>query len=381
MKKLLLMTITLTMLALINSGCKQKKTKPPEEVKKIEDIKIGAIQPLTGDVASWGQHGERAMAIALEEINSTGGIHGRPLKLILEDSKGDPKVGVNALNKLIDIDKVPIIIGDAISPVSLSTAPIASKRHVVLLSPGSTAAILTEVGGDFFFRIMPSDSLQSRITADWIINSGYKKVAIIGSNNIWGHGLVRYFEKFYKEKNGQIVFQELVDDKTFDFRTIIGKILASKPEAIYAPLYQSQAGSFLRQLKELGYKIQVFGADVWEAPELLETAGTSADGVLFTTFVHKDNEISRDFRAKYREKYGLDPINYSYFAYDALILASKAVNQAGYDADKIRVFLLNTKNFQGTTGITSFDENGDVTTKTFEKMTIKEGKIVPWQSK
>jgi len=361
-------------------GCDKSKEEPVA-IKKEEPavIKIGVIQPLTGSVASWGQHGKRAMEIAADEINARGGIGGRKLVLILEDSQGEPKVGVSALNKLISVDKVSLVIGDAISPVSFATAPIASERHIVLLSPGSTAALLTKTGGDFFFRVMPTDALQSEITAKWIADLGYKKVAIIGSNNVWGQGLVEFFDRDFPKDGREIVYKELVDDKAADFRTIIEKISASAPDAIYAPLYQTQAGQFLKQLKQLGFEIQVFGADVWEAPELLETAGEAAEGVLFTTFVQKENEVSRAFSQKYRQKYDMDPINYAYFAYDALNLAAYAIEAAGDDAEKIRLELLNTKDFIGATGITAFDENGDVTTKTFEKMTIKDLTVKPWR--
>jgi branched-chain amino acid transport system substrate-binding protein len=345
--------------------------------KKLEVIKIGAIQPMTGTVASWGQHGERAMRIAVQEINAAGGIRGHQVQLILEDSQGDPKVGVNALKKLIDVDKVPLVIGDAISPVSFATAPIASTRHVVLLSPGSTAALLTREGGNYFFRVMPSDALQSKITAEWIAGLGFRDVAVVGTNNVWGKGLVEFFSREFPKRGGRLALEQLVGEQVSDFRTVIEKIRAADPDAIYAPLYQTQAGQFLRQLKQLGVPIQVFGADVYEAPELLETAGDAANGVLFTTFVQQDNDISRNFRAKYRAEYGMDPINYAYFAYDAMKLAAHAIDEAGYNAARIRQALLRTRDFRGATGITAFDEHGDVTTKTFEKMQIRGGRIVP----
>lgn len=350
-------------------GCAKKEPKV---------LKIGVIQPLTGDVASWGKHGRNAMEIALKEINEQGGINGKKVELIFEDSKGDPKEGVNALNKLIDADKVPIVIGDAVSTVSFALVRIANDRKVVLLSPGSTAARLTKEGGRFFFWVMPSDALQSKITASWIKEMGYTKVAVLYVNNVWGKGLEEFFVDEFPKVGGEIVLNESVEDGQSDYRTVISKIIESKPDCIYAPLYQRGAGQFLKQLREQGVKTQVFGADVYEAPELLETAGDAANGVLFTTFVQKGNEISRKFKEKYNEAFGMDPINYAYFAYDALKIAAIAIERGGYTGEGIRQALLDMKDYVGATGPNIFDEHGDVTTKTFEKMIIKEKKILPF---
>lgn len=124
--------------------------------KEPGEIKIGAILPLTGDSALYGESIKKGIDLAVEQINSEEGVKGRKVTVIYEDSKAVPSVGVASFQKLISIHRVPVVIGDAVSSVTLAIAPIAEKNKVVILSPLSSAPAITEAG-DFIFRNVPSD--------------------------------------------------------------------------------------------------------------------------------------------------------------------------------------------------------------------------------
>ena len=146
--------------------------------KDKEIIKIGAILPLTGDLATYGQSGQEGMEIALDEFNKE---FPNKVKLVLEDDKGTVKDGISAINKLITNDKVQIIMGSMSSGVTLGIAPIVEKNKVVLVAPTSTASEVTNAG-DFIFRICVSDEYEGKAMATW------------GNANDYKHFLPRIFE-------------------------------------------------------------------------------------------------------------------------------------------------------------------------------------------
>jgi len=343
-------------------------------------VTIGIMTPLTGEVASWGDMQRKSTDMVLSEINTKGGLHGRKVNVIYEDDQAMPKVGVNAFKKLASIDKVPIVVGSPASGVTLAVAPIANKEKVVLLSSGSTA---TNVGsaGPFIFRIMPSDEVQAAIMAKWAQDLGFHRIAIIYVQNAWGTGLKEAFEKEFTILGGEIVSSQGVSPEATDFRGILSKIVTSKPDALYAPLYTRAAGLMVRQAKELGINKQVLGADVYETPEFIEVAGKAAEGVLFTRYGQYNGKEYQAFAKRYKELYSRDPEAYAAYCYDALQIALKALEACppnDVSGERVRENLFNIKGFKGVTGISTFAGNNSATGKTFDCIMVKDGKNVPW---
>ena len=367
-----LLMLGLLVILLFTFGCSKKE---PAEVK------IGILTPLTGDVASWGEMQKRATELALEKVNSLGGVKGQKVKVVYEDDQATPKVGVNAFQKLTQVDKVPIVVGSPASNVTLAVAPIANQAKVVLLSSGSTA---TEVGkaGPYVFRIMPSDEVQSSIMADWAWELGYKKVAIIYEENAWGRGLMEAFTKDFPARGGTIVTVQAADPGATDFRTQLLKIMTLSPDAIYAPLYTRGAGLMIKQAREMGIEQQVLGADVYGTPELIQAGGTAVEGVLYTTFGEYHGPEYQEFAKRYKEKYGIDVETYTTYCYDAFMIAVEAIERIPKEKDingpNIREELLKIKDYRGVTGLTTFDGRNSAIGKTFDKMTVKNGKHVPY---
>ena len=350
--------------------------------KKEKEIKIGVMTPLTGDVASWGDMQRRSTELALTKVNAVGGINGKKIKVIYEDTQADPKTGVNAFNKLAEVDGVPIVVGSPASNVTLAIAPLANQKKVVLLSSGSTAP---EVGkaGPYVFRIMPSDEVQSSIMADWVWELGYKKVGVIYVENSWGRGLMEAFTKDLKAKGGIILTIQPTDQDATDFRTQLFKIQALNPDAIYAPLYTRGAGLMIRQAREAGLKQQILGADVYGTPELIQAGGDAVNGVLYTTFGEYHGPEYQQFAQKYKEKYGIGVETYATYCYDAFMIAIEAIKRipSGNEISgpNIRKELLKIKDYHGVTGLTTFDGRNSAVGKTFDKMTIRDGKHMAYQ--
>ena len=128
-------------------------------------VKIGAILPLTGDAAKYGESAKEGIELAIKEINAEGGVKGHKIEIIYEDSQGLPTTGVSAFQKLITSNRVPAVIGGLFSSVTLAIAPIANREHVVVLSPTSSAPAITKAG-DYIFRNCASDIFEGKIMAE-----------------------------------------------------------------------------------------------------------------------------------------------------------------------------------------------------------------------
>ena len=344
--------------------------------KKETEIKIGAILPLTGEAAKYGESAKKGMYLALEEINSTGGINGRKLAIIYEDSKGDPKEGVTAIQKLIAVHKVPALIGAMASSVTLAIAPIAEKNKVVLLSPASSAPQITRAG-NYIFRNCYSDVFEGTKMANYIINeTKFRELAIMHVNNDYGIGLKNVFTKRFTELGGKVVATETYEFGARDFRSQLTKIKNSHPEAIYIVGY-GEMGRLLVQAVELRLYTPFFGCLMFEDPDILRIAGKAAEGVIYTFPSYDPNsqeKLVRNFISVFQKKYGHKPDGFAANAYDALNILSFAIKKGDQKADEIKQALYSVRNYSGITGETSFDKNGDVI-KPIGIKEIKNGKF------
>lgn len=363
-----IVSLVVILVFLFSLGCGKKDEK---------EIKIGIITPLTGDVSSWGEMQRRSTELALEDVKDM------KIKVTYEDDRADPKVGITAFRKLLDAEKVPIVVGVPASNVTLAVAPIANERKVVLLTSGSTA---TEVGnaGPYVFRIMPSDEVQSMIMATWAMELDYKRVAVVYVENSWGQGLKDSFEKDFRNRGGTIVTVQPTTQDTTDYRTQLAKMKALQFDAIYAPLYTRGAGLLIKQARELGLKQQILGADVYGTPELFKAGGNATNGVLYTTFGKYSGPEYQPFAKKYKERYGVEPETYATYCYDAFNIAIEAIRQLQQKQKEIsgpnlREELLKLKDYKGVTGTTIFDGQNSAKGKSFDKIIVKDGKHVPYQ--
>jgi branched-chain amino acid transport system substrate-binding protein len=348
--------------------------------KKIEttsDIKLGATFPLTGEVASYGQKAKRGIEMAVEEINAKGGVLGRKVVIDFQDDRNDKKEAVTIVTKFATIDKVPVVFGSAGSSATLAIAPIANQNKVVLITPVSSSSQLSTEGGKYFFRTVPADDLQATILSDWVFDSGAKNVAIVFTNNSWGKPLAEGFQRKYTAKGGKVLLSEGVAENAGDLRTVISKIKKLQNlDAVVSPTYPKEGGTFVKQLKELGLKVQLFGGDNWGSPEFLNIAGQAAERVFYTAPAESKSQPFNDFAQRYKAKYGEEPDIFGAYAYDAANAIFKAIETGkSTEADKIREALLKVS-FTGVSGEIAFRPNGDLVAEAFSKKTIKDGKSI-----
>lgn len=346
--------------------------KPKEEV-----IKIGFIGPLTGDAVNFGQNARAAVELAVDKVNFLGGINGRNLEIIYEDGKCNPQDAVNAANKLIDIDKVPVIIGGLCSGETLSVSPIAERNKVVLFSYCSSNPKITEAG-DYIFRDYPSDNFQGKYGAEFAFNKlKSRKAALLYCLNDSCVGIKDVFKKEYKKLGGKIVLEEGFDVANRDFRTIFAKVKEANPDLVYMLAMIEGTIVALKQAKELGLNVKFLGGESWNDSKILREAGVAAENIMYSVYL---SSLTEEFKALMKEKTRSDEIiQCSPPAYDAVMIIANILRKVGSDSTKIKDELYKIKNYQGVSGTISFDENGDLTTANYILKIVKDGKAVPYE--
>lgn len=347
--------------------------------KSEQEIKIGAVLPLSGSTGKYGENAKKGIDLAVKEINLNGGINGRKLLVIYEDTQGLPQQGVAAVRKLITIDKVPVIIGEMASSVTLAIAPVVEKNHVVLISPASSNPDITNAG-DYVFRTCVSDlfegSLIARVAAN---NLHLLKTAVLYINNDYGEGLKNVFINEFKKSGGEIVAVEKFEPDTTDFRSQLVKIKEVSPEGIFLVGYKEMI-LILRQFAELQMKCQILSTVMFDDPEIIEKTGGAAEGTVFTNWrLDKSRKETQAFLEAFNTEYGTEPGIFAPESYDALSIVALAIRRGGYSADKIKEIIYSIKDFPGVSGNMSFDQNGDVE-KTLVIGTIKNGKFENFES-
>ena len=341
-----------------------------------DSIAIGAALPLTGPTSYYGEDSKRGMDMALDEINAAGGVRGHKLRVIYEDTQGNGKQAINAVRKLISADNVPVIIGCGTSTETMAVAPIVEQNKRTLITPVSSAASISSAG-NFVFRSVPSDGLQARDLAEWMRELNYHRVALIFVNQTWGVGLKNDFVREFQNRGGEILTEEATDLDEKDFRTQLANMRAKSPEAYVAIIYAKEGGILLKQARELGINSQFFGADPWTKQQFADGAGPAADGVLFTTPAKYQGPEFAPFAETYRKRYGKEPGIYDAHGYDCMKLVAKAIQEGGLTGPDIQAAMAKIRGYQGVTGETTFDDNGDVTSKDFARMTWNKGVLQP----
>lgn len=358
MKKLFALFISASMVAfsLVVSGCQPSARN---------EIVIGASAPLTGDGANYGLVEKEGIDLAVKQINDSHYL-GKKFKVIIEDDRMSPKDGVSAANKLIDIDKVPVILGPFGSSVVLAVAPIADRTKTVEISASATADDIKNAG-DYVFRITPPNSKQGDDDARFCFDTLHcKTAAIVYQLNDYGQTLKDAFQKKFTELGGKVVTTQGIVLNSTDMRTQLLVVKGKHPQVVFFPLHYQDAAVMLKQAKQLGLNCYFVSTDGAMTQDLLKIAGNAAEGVYFSTLAlgyGVSDSLIAAFTKSFEKMYGKKPDVYSAYYYDVTNLIARAIKNVGTNATKIKDYLYTVKgnnSFKGVSGITAFDKNGEV---------------------
>lgn len=324
-----------------------------------DEIVIGEFASLTGGNASFGQSSHKGTQLAIDEINASGGLLGKKVKLITEDDQSTAGQPATIVQKFISQDKVIAVLGEVASSKSLEAAPICQQNKIPMISPASTNPKVTEVG-DYIFRVCFIDPFQGTVMAKFAQSKGWKRVAVLTDvKQDYSVGLAKFFIEGFKKNGGEIVKEQSYSSGDKDFKAQLTSIKSLKPDAIYVPGYYGEVALIAKQAKLLGIKVPLLGGDGWEGDSLLKVAGNSLDGSYFSTHFSTDDSSPavKSFVEKYKAKNGNVPDAMAALGYDSAMILAEAIKKAGTtDGDKIRDALATTKDHPGITGSITLDE-------------------------
>ena len=343
------------------AGCGSKGDK---------DIKIGMVYELTGNTASYGTSAANGAKLAFKEINASGGVLGKQIKIVSADNKGEPSESANAMSKVISQDKVVAVTGFTVSSCGIAASAVAEANKIpfvaaATVNPKVTFDERTGKVKDYTFRACFIDSFQGTVGANFALNGlkASKTAIMTDSSSDYSKGLTDIFRSTYVKAGGKIVAEESYLQKDQDYKPILTKIKAQNPDLLYIPGYYEDVGKIIKQARELGMTIPVLGADAWDSPVLVEMGGAQPlNNTYFTNFysIEDRNPVSNAFVEAYKKEYGQTPDSMAAMGYDAAKLLVDAIKRANStDANKIKEALAATKNFSSVSGEMSLNDRHD----------------------
>jgi len=332
-KRVLAVVVVLVMVSALFTACGSSNT-----------IKIGGIQPISGDIAAFGTQSRDAINLAVEQINTKGGVLGKDLEAIIEDDEGKPEKTKNVFTKLVTKDKVVGIVGALTSNCSLAINSEAQQRKVVMISPSSTNAKVTDAGS-FIFRACFIDPFQGTVNAKFAKDNlkATKAAVIFDNTNDYSKGLKDNFIATFKEQGGTIVAEESYAKGDKDFAAQLTKIKAQNPEVLFIPDYYSTVALIAKQARNQGITATLLGGDGWEA--IAKNAGDEVVGSYYSNHYTPgaDDEDVKAFVASFKAKYNVEPNALAALAYDTTYILAEAIQRAGStDTTKIRDEVMKT---------------------------------------
>lgn len=341
-----------------------------------ETIKIGYFGPLTGPAAaSTGEDVANSFRLANSTQNKIGD---RAVEVIYEDDACDPAKAVSAAKKLIEVDKVHIVVSGVCSGSSVAVAPIAELSKVVLLTPISESPKLT-TAGDYIFRTSASSVVSAHAMVEALAQLSYSKVSILFENAEYTVGMKDAFVNEFKTKQGALVLDaQGFESKSTDLRTQLSLLSKTNAEIFIFFMNSSITANIVsNQMKDLKINKQVLANNYYTVSQSLENPNN--DGFYVVTYSYDKNAPALlALSASYKEKFGKPAHNdfYAALGYDGYMVlfnAMKACN--GDDAECVKSELYKVKDYQGVTGTITIDQNGD-TAREFRLQQIKSGQLV-----
>jgi len=345
-----------------------------------EPVMIGSISPLTGTNAVQGNDIKNGEQLAMEEVNAAGGVLGRPLKILFEDTESRPKGGIDATHKLVELNKVPVIVGAYSSGISLPTGEYTNSQRVVQISVASRSAHLRKIGPYFFNSIGLHEVMATELAKFAMEDSGAKRFASITVNDPFGIGIETWTKRYVDEHGGKVVTLVRYDERKPDYRAEIERLFSKKPEAIFFTAYGMESKLILKRAYEMG----LTPPKGWWADYITmwvnEVIPDTADGIKGL-----DSGIGfgryEQYRSAYKKRFGKEPATaFGAYSYDAVWLVALAINFANSTKpDDIRKAMFPVSRiYYGATGDKIFDKDGmqvrDYYTRYITKAVTEAGK-------
>ena len=364
MKKLLIFALVAFVAAIGLSG----------PVEAADKVKIGFHAPLTGFAASDGKSASEGAKLAVEQINATGGINGKMVELVIYDDQAKPAQAIPIANKLIGKDKVVVGVSGSYSGPTRSAAGVFQEAKIPYISAYAIHPDITRAG-DYVFRTSFLGAIQGRAGAMLIGNIlGKKRVVMITLQNDFGKSLAKGFKEVAGKYGIEIIneYQYSIKDRLFG--SIVAKVKADNPDALYASGYYFTAGPLVSQLRAAGVTVPIIGQEGYDSQKFIEIAGEAAEGVIITTSLDRDSSEpeTRRFIEEFEKKAGFKTDMVAASGHTAIIVVCEAMKKAGTTDPKAIRDAIAATDLKVSTGTIKFNKLGEVM-KAVQNQVVKDG--------
>ena len=343
-----------------------------------DPIHIGLSTPITGSQAENGVGTQAAVEIAVEEINAAGGINGRPVELVIQDSKSDPTQAAQIATMFTEDETILAEIGDFASGACMAAAPIYEEAGMVQLSPTASNPDYTLLG-EYMFSIFGKTTDEGKFIADYLLKKYLKaeNVAVIYVNSDWGVEAYDILSGYCEENGVNIVASETFFEGEKDFNAILTKVRQTNPDTVMLMMSYDSGAVAIKQIRQMDWDVQVAISGLAYSEQLITLAGEDCEGVYSEIgFVIDDsNPEIMEFATEFESRTGFAPNMMMTCAYDAMNMLAKAIENCGDNVTRaaIRDQLFELEGFEGLTGPKVFNEDRTITQRNFKIVTIENG--------
>lgn len=332
-------------------------------------VKVGFPVVLTGLTSKLGVHARNGAMMAVDEINAAGGIRGRPLELLVRDEGDDPDRALAVDKELAELGAVALV-GHMASRAGLKAAEFATTARLPLLSPTISSTAYSGKD-DYFFRIIGSNELTGRTLAAYARKAGYNRVAVAWelANKAYTESVFLGFKDEFEKSGGLVVLdRSFTSSAGYDFKSLTAELLGGKPDAIFMVASPFDTASVCQILQAKGLPTPVLACMWAMTADLFSFGGRSVDrlaGVMYLDLAD-EGATYRDFKERYRVRYGEEADFGAAYGYDAVKVMAVALAKARrLDGPSIKASLLASSPYKGLQGEIVLDENGDCSRRPF----------------
>ena len=381
---LLLLTSAAIGYAISANATQNTSLQQAAKMTSVGAIKIAGGFALTGGGSALDGPAANGALLAVKEINSKGGVLGRPVELVVRDSRYDMDLTAQIARQFVNEDKVVSGIGFSDTDSVMAAGPVFQKAGLPFITVGATSPKIPDQIGDMVYLACFGDNVQAAAGAEYAAKHfGRRAYILVDKSADYTVLLADYFMRSFKELGGDVVLEDSYTDNTTDLSKQIAdlKNLSKQPDFYYIAAMPYNAGTVIEQFRDAGLVGPIVGGDGYDTPEILKLGGNASDNVFFSTHALMDpnsgDEGVKEFIAAYDKEYGHNPENaFAALGYDTMRLMVDAIGRAGStDSKAIQRAIQDTKDFRGVTGNISYLNGSHVPQKGVTIVAVKGGRF------
>lgn len=366
MKKALALILSVSLFVTLVTGCKSDNNIDPTESNisstvEVNEIVVSSILSLSGEGSLYGNAEKEGIELAIEQINASGGISNRPLKLTIEDDKSDPNEAQKLYGKMDE--ETIALIGSTLSSTSEVLATESAKNNLPMITPSASLTSLTQ-DKKSVFQVACIDEFQSQVLSQISVEElkATKFAVLYNESNLYSSDLTNDFELFLTEQGYDQISKVSYTEKESSFKSQISTITEFDPDVLFIPDYQEKALAVATAARNAGINAIFLGSDSWDQiaennPEQKEIL----DGAYYITgfSLSAPSSSAEDFSRLYGEKYeGRTPSAAAAYAYDSVYMIKQAIELSGSTDKEAIINKLSTLRFEGVSGTVTFSGSG-----------------------